>query len=201
LIALAAGIGDDPTQQTMLGNLFLRAADYDHAFAAFARSLQSNSTNAQAVAGAGFAALKLGHFDAAQNYLRQAVAADPADTQSAVRLKTTQAVLQMDPFRPDLSDAQRSQIVLEAFDTAGRRLSSCPVSGAGTAVAAQAALEERWTKLHPDITANRLRSDPDLVERAMDVVFNIERETSTTCGEPSGADQALLLIAQLRATN
>jgi predicted Zn-dependent protease len=201
LIALAAGIGDNPTQQTMLGNLFLRAEDYEHSFAAFARSLQSNSSNAEALAGAGFAALKLGHFDAAQNYLLKAVAADPADTQSAARLKTTQAVLQMDPFRPDLSDAQRSQIVLEAFATAGQRLKSCPVSGTAGATAAQAALEEQWTKLHPDVTATGLRTNPDLAKSAMDLVFNIERETSTTCGEPSGADQTLLLIAQLRANN
>jgi tetratricopeptide (TPR) repeat protein len=201
LIALAAGIGDDPKQQTMLGNLFLRADDYEHALAAFARSLQSNSTDAEALAGAGFAALKLGHFDAAQNYLREAVAADPGDTQSAARLKTTQAVLQMDPFRPNLSDTQRSQIVLEAFATAGQRLKSCPASGTAAATAARAALDEQWARLRPDITANGLRNDPDLVERAMDVVFNIERESSTTCGDPSGADQVLLLIAQLRATN
>jgi hypothetical protein len=31
----------------------------------------------------------------------------------------------------------------------------------------------------------------------MELVFNIERQTSATCGAPSGADLALLLIARL----
>jgi hypothetical protein len=31
----------------------------------------------------------------------------------------------------------------------------------------------------------------------MNLVFDIERQTSTTCGTPVGADLALLLIARL----
>jgi hypothetical protein len=33
------------------------------------------------------------------------------------------------------------------------------------------------------------------------LVFEIERETSATCGIPSGADAALLLIAKLHEGN
>ncbi len=41
------------------------------------------------------------------------------------------------------------------------------------------------------------RRDPDLVERAMELVFRIERETSVTCGVPPEKDAVLLLIAKL----
>ena len=46
-----------------------------------------------------------------------------------------------------------------------------------------------------------LRRDPDLLEPAMDLVFRIERQTNTTCGSPTGADMALLLIARLHEGN
>jgi transcriptional regulator GlxA family with amidase domain len=42
-----------------------------------------------------------------------------------------------------------------------------------------------------------LRRNPDLADIAMDLVFRIERETSTVCGTPTGADLALLLISRM----
>ena len=35
----------------------------------------------------------------------------------------------------------------------------------------------------------------------MDLVFEIERQTSATCGTPTGADLALLLISKLHEGN
>jgi transcriptional regulator GlxA family with amidase domain len=55
--------------------------------------------------------------------------------------------------------------------------------------------------MNPQITEATLRRDPDLVEKAMDVVFDIERQTSTSCGPPTGPDLALLLIAGLHEGN
>ena len=54
-----------------------------------------------------------------------------------------------------------------------------------------------WTELKPRITERGLARDPDLIESAMEVVFEIERETASTCGNPSEADRALLLISKL----
>jgi transcriptional regulator GlxA family with amidase domain len=51
--------------------------------------------------------------------------------------------------------------------------------------------------LKPRISAEGLRRNPDLVETAMDLVFRIERETSTACGTPTGTDLALLLISKM----
>ena len=47
------------------------------------------------------------------------------------------------------------------------------------------------------MTETGLRRDPELVDEAMDLVFRIERQTSTLCGMPTGDDLALLLIAKL----
>lgn len=193
LIALAANLGDDPSQQAHVGDLFVRAQDYEHALAAYRLSLKADRRNQAATAGAGLAAFELGRYPVAQRYLQAAVSADSNDAQSAARLKTTELVLRMDPFRRQISAAQRNRIVVEAFTSAGQRLESCNAAPSTS----QSSLSESWAKLKPRITLRGLQRDPDLVETAMDLVFGIERQTSATCGAPTGTDMALLLIARL----
>ena len=195
LIALEASAGRDPVRQERIGELFLRAEDYEHARQAFDTVLKLDRHNAVAMAGAGYAAFELGQYSSAQNYLQAALAANANDTASADRLKITQMVLHMNPFRRQISVSERDRIVVEAFQTAGERLRTCKLPAA--AGGAQPSLNDEWAQLEPQITGSGLRRNPDLVETAMDVVFRIERETSTTCGSPTGIDLALLLISKM----
>jgi hypothetical protein len=119
---------------------------------------------------------------------------NPGDAESAERLKTVQMVVRMDPFRRQISAAERSRAVLTAFEVVGQRLKSCPVR---QAPGSGPALSDNWASLKPKITETELRRDADLVESAMDTAFRIERETSIQCGMPTGPDLALLLIAKL----
>jgi len=194
LIALAASVGPDPVQQERIGELFLRAEDYQHARQAFDRVLNADRHNAAALAGAGYAAFELRQYGLAEHYLQAALAANANDTASADRLKTTQMVLRMDPFRRKMSVSERDRIVVEAFQVAGERLNSCkpPVAGAW-----QPSMSDQWTRLKPQINGQGLRRNPDLVETAMDLVFRTERETSIACGPPTGTDLALLLISKM----
>lgn len=196
LIALAESVGPDPAQQERLGELFLRAGDYDHALGAFSTVLELDQHNPRALAGAGFAAFELKRFPTAQQYLQAAVAANANDTASQERLKTTQLVLEMDPFRRQLPVNARDRIVIQAFQTAGERLKTCKMSGGGSAPA-QTSPSDDWMRLKPQITEQGLRRNPDLTETAMDLVFRIERDTSAVCGTPTGTDLALLLIANM----
>ena len=217
LIALAANIADDPSQQRQLGDLFLRAQDYEHALTAYRQSLKMDPHNPAALAGAGRAALQLARYSEARNLLRSAVAANPNDKDSEERLKITELVLQLDPFRPQLSAADRNRSVLAAFNAAGERLNSCSATNNNAAAtnnnAAAAAshnssdpsslpeLSEEWRKLKLRLTENRLSRDPDLVNQTMQLVFNIERKTNGTCGSLTEADDALLMIARLHEGN
>ena len=107
-------------------------------------------------------------------------------------------VLRMDPFRRQISVAQRHQIVVEAFETAGERLKACAVArGSAVPTASQSSLADSWAKMKPRISEVGLRRNPDLAESAMELVFEVERQTSTSCGTPEGEDMALLLIAKL----
>jgi tetratricopeptide (TPR) repeat protein len=198
LIALAANLGTDPNQQIHLGDLFLQTQDYEHALAAFNASMKSEPHNQPALAGAGLAAFKLGRYPLAEKYLEAAVAAAPHDAQSETELETAKEVLRMDPFRRQVSAVERARIVTEAFEVAGNRLKSCATPPLASQPAnAVLNLGDSWTKMKPRITESALRRDPDLVEAAMELVFNIERQTSATCGAPTGTDMALLLIARL----
>jgi tetratricopeptide (TPR) repeat protein len=176
LIALEENLGEDPALQKRVGDLFLRAEDYEHALAAYRVGLKSDRHNQGALAGAGWAAFQLGRYPLAERYLQAAVAANPGDRESAERLL----------------------IVVDAFAVAGRRLSSCatPKPAEGS-IGAQTSLADSWAKLKPRLSEQELRRDPDLVEQAMELVFEIERQTSATCGTPTGTDLALLLIAKL----
>lgn len=198
LIALAANVGGEPAQQKAIGDLFVRAGDYEHALASYRIALRADRHNAAAMAGAGDAAFQLGRYPLAQHYLQQAIAVTPDDAQSKYLLQTTDMVLHMDPFRPQILVAERDKAILDAFATAGDRLKSCalPIAsnpGSGPPIS----LNEEWIVMRPRIRASRLRRDPDLGEKAMDFVFRIERQTSILCGTPTGPDLALLLIAKL----
>ena len=78
------------------------------------------------LAGEGYAAYELGQYPVAQQYLQEAVKRDPGDKQSAERLKITEMVLRMDPFRRNFRLGERDRLVAEAFATAGERLRSAP---------------------------------------------------------------------------
>jgi hypothetical protein len=108
-------------------------------------------------------------------------------------------VLRMDPFRPQISTADRNKNVVDAFAGAGQRLNTCPLPSRDTfgTTGSAPSLKDEWFGLKPQITEAGLRRKPDLAQSAMDLVFRIERQTSAVCGMPTGTDLALLLIAKL----
>ena len=50
--------------------------------------------------------------------------------------------------------------------------------------------------LEPGMQHHARRRDSEWVASTMDLVFAMERSASQACGEPQGADLALLLIAR-----
>jgi hypothetical protein len=59
-------------------------------------------------------------------------------------------------------------------------------------------LVTRERQLRSQMTASRLAKNPELPAAAMSFVFDVEEQTASICGEPSGLDQALLLIGRNR---
>jgi hypothetical protein len=105
----------------------------------------------------------------------------------------------MDPFQRQISADQRNRIVIEAYAAAGDRLKSCSAnaSASSSAETLEQNLADSWEKMKAKINPRDLQRDPDLAEGAMELVFEIERQTKAVCGSPTGTDLALLLIAKL----
>ncbi len=206
LIAMAANLPDDANMHIRVGDLFLQAQDDEHALAQFREALRIDRRNPAALAGAGRAAYELSRYPAAKRYLQAAVAAKADDSASGELLKTVTLVLDMDPYRRPISTSQKTRAVIAAFTTAGERLKTChPAAFAGTrgtsGAVAEPSLDTRWKEMKPRVNQLRLRRNPDLADEAMDLVFTIEQETSTTCGAPAGKDLALLLVSKLHEGN
>jgi len=108
-------------------------------------------------------------------------------------------VLRLDPFRPQMAASERNRILMAAFTAAGRRVESC--AAAQSAPSTAEALWESWQSMKLQLSPLGLRKNPGLADRAMDLVFNIERQPDALCAGSSPADQALSLIAKLHQTN
>lgn len=210
LISLDAEVGDSPSQQLLLGEYFLKVQDDQHALACFRIVLAADPHSERALAGAGAAAFNMADYRQAQRYLRKALTEQPGDKESAARLETAEQVLRLDPFRGDLSDADRNRAAIAAFEVAGARLSACPAAGGSTApnpvsepVSAtagpqpQPTLANTWNRMKPQMTLRRLQNSSDLISQEMDLVFAIERQANAKCGPGTPGDAALLLISKL----
>jgi hypothetical protein len=198
LIALSETVGEDSEEQQKLADLFMRADGYERALGAYLAALKADRHNTAAMAGAGNAAFQLGRYTLAEHYLQAAVAGNVRDSASVDRLKTTEMVLHLDPYRPDISKTERNRLVMDAFAAAGQRLTSCALpKHVAPSGESEPTLSDEWTAMKPRITLARLERDPDLADSAMDLVFRIEKQASTLCGTPAGTDLALLLISRL----
>lgn len=193
LIDLAAeSVAGNAAEQVQLGQMFTNVGDYQRALSAFEAAIRRERHNEQALAGAGEAAYQLGMFPTAEGYFARAHALAPENTQVADRLNMAQIVLHWDPFRQQVSIAQRRRIALEAFAVSGDRLKSCT-----SATAQEQSLQQQWQKLEPQVTERGINRQPDLVNTIMQLAFNIERQTASNCGPQNDADRALLLVANL----
>ena len=198
LIALAAEVGVDGSQQMNLGQYFLKVQDDHRALDAFRLVLKNDPHNGQALAGAGTAAFGLGDYTLSQHYLRDAVQESPTDRDSATLLEVADQVMRLDPFRRQISDADRDRAVMGLFNTAGNRLKSCPAAANRPVSAGNIqTLSDEWTQMEPKVTARDLRRNQDIVNGALNLAFAIERQAGTSCGSGTPADTALLLISKL----
>ena len=206
LIMLGAEMPRDPELQVRVAALFFQVQDYEHALAEYEHVLQSLHSDSAALYGAGQAAFHLGRYRAAERYLQTATKANPNDAAAAQLLEMTNLVLDADPSLPRLSPGERARRIRAAFAQAGKRLDRCvgpqsPASATASSPATAqllandlASLKTQWMAMKPKV--DRAHADSDLLDSAMDLVFQIEQQTSAGCSAPAPEDQALLQLSQ-----
>lgn len=204
LIVLTANLPEDPALHARVAGLFLKVNDDQRALDQYRQALFTDRDNEAALRGAGEAAFRLGRYRDAKSYLDRAVRRDAGDAQAKNLLDTTNWVLNLDPMQPGVRSSEKAARVVRGFQIAGQRLKSCAAQlhvdlsakPAATVLGVSAA---KWNDLAPQVTPSRLQADSDLSDNALNLAFLIEQQTRNLCGEPSGADLALLTLAQKQA--
>jgi tetratricopeptide (TPR) repeat protein len=205
LIALAAALPPDPGAHLQAAQLFEQAEDYAGAFAQYEEVLHLDPGNVTALAGAGQSAYRSGNYRSAERYLHSAALANPGDAGSRQLLESADLIIRSNPFHSHISDAERNRRIIAAFSQAEDRLTSCARQtgvdlnvGDSPPASPLPGLQARWLLAKPQLDLLRSPAETDLPDAIMDVVFQIERDTAATCGNPQGLDLALLLISQKR---
>jgi tetratricopeptide (TPR) repeat protein len=215
LVALTAFLPADPALQLQAAQLLAQAQDFPDSLHEYEKVLSLDRGSFAAMAGAGDVAYRAGMYRTAQHYLQEAVDANPQDSSSRDLLTSSSLILETDPFVRRISDAERNRRIDAAFTKAGERLAACAqqkgvdltTAGAGASGSTASptppapplmTLHARWLETKPDLPRLSRAGETDLPDAIMDLVFQIEQQTATDCGEPQGADQALLLISRDR---
>jgi tetratricopeptide (TPR) repeat protein len=223
LIALAAALPPDPAAHAQAAQLFETAQDYPGALAQYEIVLRLEPENSIALAGAGEAAYRAANYTLAAHYLHDAAQADPHNEQAKKLQDLTELVLASNPFHSHISDAERDRRITADFVQAEDRLLLCArqtgvdldnsKSDGSKSVEVDnsrnrnsqsppasplPALQARWMAAKAQLRDLRSPTETDLPDAIMDVVFQIEQQTASICGQPQGRDLALLMISQKR---
>jgi Tfp pilus assembly protein PilF len=206
LAALAADIApDDLSLLEKTGRLLLKAGQPERALVEFEAELRNNPRQRQWLSDAGNAAMAAGDYAKAETYLARAVREKSSD-EDVKMLAIARNVLSGDPFQSGLSDTEQARRSWRAFQQGLARLQQCTVGNAtlpppGQSLTDMQALNRDAQGLKPRVNLRSLSRQPELRKEAMQLVFRIEETTASTCGNPTGMDQALILIGKRHEGN
>jgi tetratricopeptide (TPR) repeat protein len=194
LMSVAANLPPDASMHVEVGELLMSAGAYDDALRVFHQALDEDPHSAQALAGAGQCYFQTGQYAQAEHDLNEALHGDPKLAQIAALRDTARAVLDADPFMRWLGEQERARRAHADFDQSMKRLQAC---AGQRGIDLQAEGSDTLQTLYAQAMQKPvLSSDPEWVANTMDLVFAIEKATSQACGEPTGPDLALTLLAR-----
>ncbi|MGD0304077.1 MAG: hypothetical protein ABSC71_04530 [Candidatus Acidiferrales bacterium] len=197
---------DDVAHQIVVGNLLLRAQDWNRALGVFRPLTSMEHPNPDAIAGAGTAAFNLGMYAAA----RDSFAKLPADRRNQPDIAAMQAVsrevISADPYISGLSARERAARAENAVQLATARAQTCIASNPkstpnGPAARAVTQLQQnaaQFDRMQKDWNEHNLASFPDRLDDAMTLAFSTEAAAATACGEPQDKDRILWLLGRTR---
>jgi tetratricopeptide (TPR) repeat protein len=200
LLAFSGEIEDTPAAHIKAGRLFLAAGDAARASDQFGRALESDPDNVDALAGAGEAAFRLARYDSARRYLGAAKRKGAQSEQTENLLELTELIRGMDVLAGRTSLEERRRRLILGLTSARARLQQCSQRRdlPEATAAALKGLDAEATAYQPEVTAAKIRRDPELLQGGLDLIYRMETAAgSGICGAPKPVDQALILIAQM----
>ena len=219
LMALAADLPADAAQYTRTAQELAAAGAHIQALELFRRALEIDTRHAPAMLGAGRSAFAVADYPTAQRYLvRYERTADGADEESGALLETLEYLSQVNAREPRLSIAERAQRASRAFEIASKRFACMTSQGTrgasgrtevrpydkqvrpyGYLSDAEAGLARRMEATGKNANVRYLRRNPDDIDLVFELALEAARAAARRCGPPTGADLALLTLAQQTA--
>jgi tetratricopeptide (TPR) repeat protein len=198
LTLAAADLSNDAAVRLRVASLLSRVGAHDRAFDIYRATLGIAPANPAALAGAGHEALALARYATARSYLAKALGADPANATVRDALAFLSSMTALDPYARGLRSVERARRAHDAWAYAGARLVACRAVSTGPRGDELQPLLDDWLARDAQTTVKTLARKPDQLDDAMEFVFGVEERTRSICGEPTGADRALLLIGRDR---
>ena len=197
---------DDVAHQIVVGNLLLRAQDWNRALGVFRPLTSMEHPNPDAFAGAGTAAFNLGMYAAARDSFAKLPQERREQPDIAAMQAVSQEVLGADPYISGLSAKERAARAESAVQLAAARAQACIASNPkstpnGPVARAVAQLQQnaaQFERMQKDWNEHNLASFPDRLDDAMTAAFSTEAAAATACGEPQGKDRILWLLGRTR---
>jgi tetratricopeptide (TPR) repeat protein len=201
LIALTADLPLDSPLRNKVASMLIDAGAPRRALQLFSDVLRRHPRDPAALEGAGTAAFQLADYIATRRYLAEAAKLHELPPAGRDVLETATSVINLDPFARRISSTERSRRARTAFGLARARLTECAEARGVNLDDPESTDELRGLsaeadQLEPKLKPAAFARDSDLLESVMALVFRIETTTAARCGQPHGADLALLLLGR-----
>lgn len=194
-LVLAANVPDEPAAQLETGRLFLAAGDVARALERFVRTLRLDPRNVGARIGATQASFAVGDYAAALAHARGLT-----DQPSRDIARISASVLANDPLASRLSFGERERRLASAVDYARVQYGACRQRAPTvTPLAARTsiALVEALSAFRMELSAQRLRESPDVIEHGLRLVDQALQYVRQRCPPLDNRGDALVRVARL----
>lgn len=206
LIALADNVPPNDIAREKIGaDYLLRGQHWPRALAAFQSLLAKNPHDEDALSGAATAAFHLAEYPQTIDFLDRISPNDRSSSQKDM-LETARRVIDFDPFFTSLAPRSRATITVGDLEIARSHLQDCakrrgqsldskslPSGGPESDLQILFAKAE---SMKPAWTVRMLEKEPERVNDAMSLAFQMENATIAACGQPQSAERALWLLGQ-----
>lgn len=196
LLILETDLPQSAAAHVETARLFLQTGDAQHALKNYDAAIELDKDDLYALTEAGETAFRGGDYARAERYLRTAAKLKPENENTRRLLSVTEMVLSGDPLAPHLAMHEERLRLLRGLTQASQRLQaylgrssdSREVSRLNSLQEQALAMESELRSAHPP--------DSEQTKAGVELIYTIEKATSTAEREPDSLDQALLLIGQ-----
>jgi predicted Zn-dependent protease len=196
LLILEADLPRSAVAHLETARLFLQAGDAQHALKNYDAAIELDKDNLYAPTEAGETAFRVGDYPRAEGYLKAAVKLNPQIDNTRRLLSVTEMVLSGDPLAPHITMQEERERLLRGLTQATQRLEGYISQTSASGEMSQLnALKEQALAVESELHS-KYPPDSEQIKTGVELIYTIERATSTAGREPDGLDQALLLIGQ-----